>query len=77
MTGSGEFHVYKQSRRREYERLKIMDEEEAYVRVLLMLGLVPYARRAGAKDCYVGLKLTGCIPPAFRISATLKPPNVK
>ena len=24
--GSGEFHVYKQSRRREYERLKIMDE---------------------------------------------------
>ncbi|ORY89629.1 hypothetical protein BCR35DRAFT_155200 [Leucosporidium creatinivorum] len=28
--GSGEFHVYKQSRRREFERLKIMDEEEAY-----------------------------------------------
>ncbi|WVQ96000.1 hypothetical protein IAU59_003100 [Kwoniella sp. CBS 9459] len=25
--GSGEFHVYKQSRRREYERLKIMDEK--------------------------------------------------
>jgi hypothetical protein len=25
--GSGEFHVYKASRRREYERLKIMDEE--------------------------------------------------
>jgi len=24
--GSGEFHVYKQSRRREYERLKMMDE---------------------------------------------------
>lgn len=24
-------HVYKQSRRREFERLKIMDEEEAYV----------------------------------------------
>ncbi|CAE6414532.1 unnamed protein product [Rhizoctonia solani] len=24
--GSGEFHVYKQSRRREYERLKIMEE---------------------------------------------------
>ena len=24
--GSGEFHVYKASRRREYERLKIMDE---------------------------------------------------
>ncbi|GAA5859861.1 hypothetical protein JCM8547_004361 [Rhodosporidiobolus lusitaniae] len=30
--GSGEFHVYKQSRRREYERLKIMDEEEEYER---------------------------------------------
>ncbi|GAA5880134.1 hypothetical protein JCM3774_004160 [Rhodotorula dairenensis] len=28
--GSGEFHVYKQSRRREYERLKIMDEVEEY-----------------------------------------------
>lgn len=25
--GSGEFHVYKASRRREYERLKIMDEK--------------------------------------------------
>ncbi|WVQ79277.1 hypothetical protein IAT38_001373 [Cryptococcus sp. DSM 104549] len=25
--GSGEFHVYKQSRRREYERLKIMDDK--------------------------------------------------
>ncbi|KAG8629053.1 hypothetical protein KVT40_002918 [Elsinoe batatas] len=25
--GSGEFHVYKASRRREYERLRIMDEE--------------------------------------------------
>lgn len=25
--GSGEFHVYKANRRREYERLKIMDEE--------------------------------------------------
>src|ERR1700744_3900336 len=25
--GSGEFHVYKASRRREYERLRVMDEE--------------------------------------------------
>ena len=25
--GSGEFHVYKASRRREYERLKLMDEQ--------------------------------------------------
>ncbi|TKA70981.1 hypothetical protein B0A55_08036 [Friedmanniomyces simplex] len=27
--GSGEFHVYKASRRREYERLRVMDEEVA------------------------------------------------
>jgi hypothetical protein len=27
--GSGEFHVYKASRRREYERVKLMDEEVA------------------------------------------------
>ncbi|MCJ1371416.1 hypothetical protein MMC20_002631 [Loxospora ochrophaea] len=27
--GSGEFHVYKASRRREYERLRLMDEEVA------------------------------------------------
>lgn len=33
--GSGEFHVYKQSRRREYERLKIMDEAERKVRPLI------------------------------------------
>lgn len=30
--GSGEFHVYKQNRRREYERLKLMDEKAAKVR---------------------------------------------
>ena len=29
--GSGEFHVYKASRRREYERLKIMEEESTQV----------------------------------------------
>lgn len=29
--GSGEFHVYKASRRREYERLKILEEEAAKV----------------------------------------------
>jgi hypothetical protein len=32
--GSGEFHVYKASRRREYERLKMMEEESAKVRTL-------------------------------------------
>lgn len=31
--GSGEFHVYKQARRREFERLKIMEDEEAKVRI--------------------------------------------
>lgn len=30
--GSGEFHVYKQNRRREYERLKLMDEKAQKVR---------------------------------------------
>lgn len=29
--GSGEFHVYKASRRREYERLKLMEEDAAKV----------------------------------------------
>lgn len=33
--GSGEFHVYKQSRRREYERLKLMDETAQKVRLNL------------------------------------------
>lgn len=32
--GSGEFHVYKQSRRREYERLKIMEETAKKVRTM-------------------------------------------
>lgn len=32
--GSGEFHVYKASRRREYERLKLMEEETAKVRLV-------------------------------------------
>lgn len=30
--GSGEFHVYKQSRRREYERLKMMEDTAKAVR---------------------------------------------
>ena len=30
--GSGEFHVYKASRRREYERLKLLDETAQKVR---------------------------------------------
>ena len=29
--GSGEFHVYKASRRREYERLKLMEDQSAQV----------------------------------------------
>lgn len=34
--GSGEFHVYKQARRREYERLKLMEEEDAKVRLAFL-----------------------------------------
>lgn len=30
--GSGEFHVYKQSRRREYERIKMMEDTNKAVR---------------------------------------------
>ncbi len=30
--GSGEFHVYKHARRREYERVKIMEEQDKKVR---------------------------------------------
>ena len=33
--GSGEFHVYKASRRREYERLKLMEDESKKVRYML------------------------------------------
>jgi hypothetical protein len=33
--GSGEFHVYKASRRREYERLKMMEEDSAKVRGIM------------------------------------------
>lgn len=36
--GSGEFHVYKASRRREYERLKMMDEKNQKVRLLCFHG---------------------------------------
>jgi hypothetical protein len=32
--GSGEFHVYKASRRREYERLKLLEEASLKVRIL-------------------------------------------
>ena len=30
--GSGEFHVYKQQRRREYERIQLMEEQNKKVR---------------------------------------------
>jgi hypothetical protein len=33
--GSGEFHVYKASRRREYERLKLLEEATQKVRIIL------------------------------------------
>jgi Protein of unknown function (DUF1168) len=34
--GSGEFHVYKASRRREYERLKLMEEQKTKVPTLTL-----------------------------------------
>ena len=38
--GSGEFHVYKASRRREYERLKLLEEESAKVCHLSPVSLI-------------------------------------
>jgi hypothetical protein len=35
--GSGEFHVYKASRRREYERLKLMEESSQTVMLYLVI----------------------------------------
>jgi len=35
--GSGEFHVYKASRRREYERLKLMEDESKKVRCMWLI----------------------------------------
>lgn len=37
--GSGEFHVYKASRRREYERLKLMEDESKKVRFMWLIVL--------------------------------------
>lgn len=34
--GSGEFHVYKQSRRREYDRIQLMEEEKVEVGLLML-----------------------------------------
>lgn len=39
--GSGEFHVYKASRRREYERLKLMEDESKRVRYTLLIVFEP------------------------------------
>jgi hypothetical protein len=38
--GSGEFHVYKASRRREYERLKLLEEEATKVCLLFQSPLL-------------------------------------
>ena len=35
--GSGEFHVYKAARRREYERLRLLEEEAEKVRIRLYI----------------------------------------
>jgi hypothetical protein len=39
--GSGEFHVYKASRRREYERLKLLEDEAAKVCVSVLAQIQP------------------------------------
>lgn len=39
--GSGEFHVYKAGRRREYERLKIMEEEARKVGAIRLRDVFP------------------------------------
>ena len=39
--GSGEFHVYKQQRRREYERIQLMEEENKRVRLRHLLSHLP------------------------------------
>ena len=46
--GSGEFHVYKASRRREYERLKMMEEQAQKVRRITQTTRSP--DRANALD---------------------------
>lgn len=40
--GSGEFHVYKASRRREYERVKLMEDKGRAVSLLPFLLLLPF-----------------------------------
>jgi Protein of unknown function (DUF1168) len=45
--GSGEFHVYKANRRREYERIKLMEEQSQKVGLLihfLQSKLMPFPR---------------------------------
>jgi hypothetical protein len=41
--GSGEFHVYKASRRREYERLKLLEETSQKVRCMLPLSVFNFS----------------------------------
>ena len=43
--GSGEFHVYKASRRREYERLKLLEEQNRKVRACAVLLTIPPLNR--------------------------------
>lgn len=50
--GSGEFHVYKQNRRREYERLKLMDEKAKKVRLYYSVP-VAASEPLGRLFCYV------------------------
>jgi hypothetical protein len=53
--GSGEFHVYKANRRREYERLKLMDEDAQKV----CLGPTVYVHAHKCKLMYVNAGSVG------------------
>lgn len=52
--GSGEFHVYKASRRREYERLKLLDEmSQKASRFLVLLVSPVYTLLPGNRRCRI------------------------
>ena len=50
--GSGEFHVYKAGRRREYERLAMLQEESR--KVCTALSLYPFLCASAFELCFVG-----------------------
>lgn len=53
--GSGEFHVYKNSRRREFERVKLMEEQQRAVSSIRVVSVLTTA--CGAERVF---STTGC-----------------